>query len=85
MANRVVKKKANPIAVLVGLVGILVLGVLGFAFTAWVVMLLIGAVYAETGWLAPISYLGAFFVTWLTAVLGAAFNSQSRFTTSTTS
>lgn len=36
---------------------------------AFVLMLVVGGVWHETGWLAPISYAGALVTTWLLYVL----------------
>ncbi len=52
----------------------LLLGLLLIMAEAWALMLATGAVWHETGWLAPISYAGALVVTWLLYVVKMIFN-----------
>lgn len=71
MTNPVAKVSAGvlPLALLFILLATLV--------QAFWLMLAVGAVWHETGWLAPISYAGAVTVTWLIAIVKLTYSGPS--------
>jgi hypothetical protein len=57
--------------------GIIVAIAVALAFSPWLIMLLVGALWHEFGWLQPISFWQAALIALVLSVIGSFFKSKS--------
>lgn len=52
---------------------VLIIGIAGLAFSAWILMLLLGALACMTGWSTAIGYTTSLVIVGIIAVVGSVF------------